>query len=59
MNETFNAKRTDPLVPADHPDFVWTAGGDVQSTWRRYGWISLEEISGKKESPKYLIEVVA
>lgn len=27
-----------PLVPVGHPDFKWTAGADVQATWRRYGW---------------------
>lgn len=27
-----------PHVPVGHPDFRWTAGADVQATWRRYGW---------------------
>lgn len=30
--------RKEPLVPIDHPDFRWTSGADVQSTWRKYGW---------------------
>lgn len=32
------AKRAEPHVPVGHPDFKWTAGADVQSTWRRFGW---------------------
>lgn len=32
------AKITRPIVPADHPNFKWTSGADVQSTWRRFGW---------------------
>ena len=31
-------RRVDPIIPAGHPDFRWTAGADVQATWRRYGW---------------------
>lgn len=32
------AKRTEPTVPASHPLFKWTAGADVQATWKRFGW---------------------
>lgn len=24
-----------PSIPADHPDFVWKTGADVQATWIR------------------------
>lgn len=30
--------KTIPLVPVGHPDFKWTSGADVQTTWRKYGW---------------------
>ena len=33
------SKITYPSVPADHPDFKWRNGADVQSTWRRFGWV--------------------
>jgi hypothetical protein len=36
MNE--NIKQTMPWIPVGHPDFKWTSGADVQSTWRKYGW---------------------
>jgi hypothetical protein len=32
-----------PQIPADDRRFVWTAGADVQSVWRRFGWIPLDE----------------
>lgn len=33
------AKRTEPWIPAGHPDFKWTSHADVQATWHRYtGW---------------------
>ena len=35
---TTNAKRTMPWIPVGHPDYKWTSGADVQSTWRKYGW---------------------
>jgi hypothetical protein len=38
MDEIRVMRRTDPWIPASHPDFVWTAGANVQATWRRYGW---------------------
>lgn len=31
-------KKTMPIIPVGHPDFKWTSGADVQSTWRKYGW---------------------
>ena len=30
--------KTIPFVPVGHPDFKWTSGADVQTTWRKYGW---------------------
>lgn len=36
-------KRTEPFVPVGHPDFKWTAGADVQATWRKYGWVPPSE----------------
>ena len=36
-------KRTDPWIPASHPEFVWTPGANVQATWRRYGWVPSSE----------------
>ena len=36
-----------PQIPANDRRFVWTAGGDVQSVWRRFGWKPLEEL-GKR-----------
>jgi|GEM_PF-5061358 len=35
--------RTEPIVGASHPDFVWTPGGNVQATWRRFGWTPTSE----------------
>lgn len=32
------AKLTRPHIPVGHPDYRWTSGADVQSTWRKYGW---------------------
>jgi hypothetical protein len=32
------AKRTEPTIPASHPQFRWTKETDVQATWRRFGW---------------------
>lgn len=31
-------RRTEPTIPASDPRFKWTAGADVQATWRRFGW---------------------
>lgn len=36
-------RRTEPLIPVGHPDFIWTAGADVQATWRKYGWVPPSE----------------
>ena len=47
-----NAKRTDPWVPVGHPDFKWTSGADVQTTWRKYGWVPPSE----KRPPLPLLE---
>lgn len=60
-----NAKRTDPLVPAGHPDFRWTSGADVQATWRRYGWEPPSELLGRvivpapapAKEPEWLSEI--
>jgi hypothetical protein len=43
-------KRTEPLIPVGHPDFVWTTGADVQATWRRYGWLPIEEAKAQNQS---------
>jgi len=37
------SKRTEPTIPANDPRYVWTAGADVQSTWKRFGWTPLSE----------------
>lgn len=42
-----DAKRTDPLVGINHPEFKWTTGADVQATWRKYGWTPPSE--GRKQ----------
>ena len=36
-------KKTIPRIPVGHPDFKWTSGADVQSTWRKYGWVPPSE----------------
>lgn len=43
MTQQQTARRTEPLVPVDHPDYRWTPLADVQATWRRYGWVPLAE----------------
>ena len=45
-----NAKRTEPFIPVGHPDFVWrdASDTDVQRTWRRYGWVPLEQPKEKE-----------
>jgi hypothetical protein len=47
-----NARRTDPLIPVGHPQFVWRshADVDVQRTWRQYGWAPPSEL--REESDK-------
>lgn len=59
MNPIPNAKRTDPLIPVGHPDYVWTTGADVQATWRRYGWLPLEEAQAKANSEKIITMAIA
>lgn len=54
-----NTKRTEPLVGVDHPNYVWTTGADVQATWRRYGWIPLEEARAQKESEKLTLAIAS
>lgn len=54
-----NAKRVDPLISADHPDFVWAAGADVQATWRRYGWLPLDEVNASKQSGEIITMAIA
>jgi len=44
-----------PTVPVGHPDYKWTTGGNVQATWKRFGWTPPSE--GRvpptfKEEPK-------
>lgn len=34
-----------PTVPASDPRYVWTPHGDVQATWRRFGWMPLSELN--------------
>lgn len=31
-------KTTYPWIHANHPDYIYKPGGDVQSIWRKYGW---------------------
>lgn len=54
-----NAKRTDPIIPVGHPDYVWTNGADVQATWRRFGWIPLEEARAKEKSEQVITMAIA
>lgn len=53
------AKRTDPFIPVSHPDYRWTSGADVQATWRRYGWIPLEEARAQKQSEEIITMAIA
>ena len=53
------AKRTEPTIPASHPQFRWTKHADVQATWKRFGW----QPSGRQPAypepvsiPKFLIK---
>lgn len=59
MTTIIKAKRTEPLIPVGHPDYVWTPGADVQATWRRFGWVPLEEARAKKESEKVITLAIA
>lgn len=53
MTALANCKRTDPIIPVGHPNYVWRShtDTDVQRTWRRYGWVPLAE---RKAQPKPL-----
>lgn len=51
---TTNAKLTMPWIPVGHPDYKWTSGADVQSTWRKYGWTPPSE----KMTPPVIAEPV-
>lgn len=59
MTTTIKAKRTDPFIPVGHPNYQWTPGADVQATWRRYGWIPLEEARAKEQSEKIITLAIA
>ena len=59
MNQTANAKRTEPLIPVGHPAFVWTSGADVQATWRRYGWLPIEGAKAQSQSEKIITMAIA
>jgi hypothetical protein len=54
-----NAKRTEPLIPVGHPDYVWTNGADVQATWRRFGWLPLDEVKANSQSEKFITMAIA
>lgn len=59
MNHIPNTKRTEPLIGVDHPDYVWTTGADVQATWRRYGWLPMDEVKAKDQSEKFITMAIA
>lgn len=59
MTNIIKAKRTEPFIPVGHPDYQWTPGADVQATWRRFGWIPLEEARAQKESEKIITTAIA
>lgn len=48
MKPVENCKRTEPLVPVGHRLWKWTAGADVQATWRRYGWKPQAEVQAQQ-----------
>jgi hypothetical protein len=54
-----NAKRTEPFVPVDHPDYVWTTGADVQATWRRFGWQPIHEAKAAETSDEIITMAIA
>jgi len=44
MADSTGAPRlTYPTIPATDPRFKWTPHGDVQATWRRFGWVPPSE----------------
>jgi hypothetical protein len=59
LTEVPYSKRTEPFVPVDHPDFVWTTGADVQATWRRFGWQPIAEINATEQSEKIFTKAIA
>lgn len=59
MNQTQKHKRTEPFIPVGHPLFQWTTGADVQATWRRYGWIPLDEARAEKQCEKIITMAIA
>ena len=52
-------KITYPTIPVGHPDFVWITGADVQATWRRYGWLPIEEAKAQHQSEKIITMSIA
>ncbi|CAB5219933.1 hypothetical protein UFOVP232_7 [uncultured Caudovirales phage] len=47
-----------PMVPVGHPKYEWKATGDVQSTWRKYGWKPLSEQAKRTTRVKPTTETV-
>lgn len=45
-----HSRRTNPFIPADDSQFVWSTGADVQATWRKYGWVPPTEITEAKRA---------
>jgi hypothetical protein len=50
MKPVENCKRTEPMIPVDHPAYIWRshADVDVQRTWRRYGWNPKAELQAQQ-----------
>jgi len=44
-------KRTIPWVGVNHPDFQWKTGSDVQTLWRKYGWVPPSELKPPPPPP--------
>ena len=59
MTEVPCSKRTEPLIPVGHPQYVWTSSSDVQATWRRYGWRPVSEIRAEAEAEKLFSSAIA
>jgi hypothetical protein len=51
-----NLKKTTPLIPVGHPDFKWSSGADVQTTWRKYGWVPPSELRTTPLPPQTKVE---
>lgn len=44
MNDTIDTPRiVFPTIPVTSPDFTYARGADVQSTWRKFGWVPPSE----------------